>query len=113
MNVGSNLYRVMAVRVKENIHSNIVSLRLNDFEAFTVFPNPASRDVNISWDTKDAPDVLKITDVLGAVVLEEKVARRQTEQVTLDISQLPGGSYQVQFLMDGIQIAQQQLVKVE
>lgn len=63
---------------------------INELEVeFAMYPNPASEE--ISLQSKDAIDLIRIVDLKGAIVLEEKCEK--SNFITLDISDLKRGEY--------------------
>lgn len=79
--------------------------------AFSVYPNPASDNVSINLDLKEASNLLiDVTDITGkqvAVILNEKQNGVVTKQFST--SSLPNGNYFVRLQVDG-KTATQKLV---
>lgn len=72
----------------------------NGLKRLTVFPNPASQNINISFQSKNKSAPLQIFDVNGNVVLQKNVRVGTTNNI--DISTLAAGSYIVQLNDAGI-----------
>lgn len=63
-------------------------------DGLKLFPNPATDHVELRWDAALGAGDLTITDGLGRVVRTERVAG---DRVRMDVSGMPGGSYEVTF----------------
>lgn len=62
---------------------------VNDVETFDAYPNPAASFLNIKLPYKSIPESVRIFDVFGRVLIEE----RMVSNSKLDISVLARGSY--------------------
>ncbi|RYD92851.1 MAG: T9SS type A sorting domain-containing protein, partial [Sphingobacteriales bacterium] len=80
-----------------------------DFKAdmFTVYPNPASANVNLQLANTATADVV-VTDVLGNTVLHSKL---QSADTNLDISNLNSGMYFITVYAEGKSITKKLMVK--
>ena len=59
---------------------------------FNVFPNPATTQLNLSFDNLKENGTISIINTLGQKVSEEQV-KQNTESVTIDVSKLATGVY--------------------
>ena len=70
---------------------------INEFyktNILTVFPNPASSELNIVLSSSQSPFGIRIYDVNGKLVM------KNTNKIKLDISGLPSGQYNIQVIQD-------------
>lgn len=65
--------------------------------SFAVYPNPANEVINISTKGTDGNSTLRITDVLGKVVLQESIF----ETKKLDVSDFKNGVYLINVIENG------------
>ena len=93
---GENFYRITAVYTDGNDRTS--ELRLVNFQSLgdvSVYPNPASDEVNVSLTGFEGKEVtLRVTDPLGRVVAS-RTLNGKDEIVTLEVSDLPVGSYAI------------------
>jgi hypothetical protein len=68
---------------------------------FTVFPNPASEELNLVFADKHDCCLIEITNLQGQVVLTEKLKGRSNEK-KIDISMLTAGTYFVGVVTDNL-----------
>jgi hypothetical protein len=68
----------------------------------SVFPNPVQDVLNVQVDLPTAADALNIRllNTLGQVVYHQNYGQLQSDNIELDMSQLPMGTYQLQ-VQDG------------
>lgn len=64
---------------------------------FTLSPNPAEAQLHLDTDRHYQAAKLYITNVAGAVVLEQKIAQAESD-FWIDVAQLPAGIYAVWFV---------------
>jgi len=73
----------------------------------TVFPNPASDKITISFEANSEEHLIQITDVSGRVVLEKTYDNLSgTQQIELNISELKKGFYLVSVAKERISFTQ-------
>jgi aminopeptidase YwaD len=65
----------------------------NVLAGVNVFPNPAHDQVNLSIPAGVENFKIKVVNVLGAVVLEEKVSNNTKDVISLNMSNKPKGVY--------------------
>ncbi|MFN5984353.1 MAG: T9SS type A sorting domain-containing protein [Fluviicola sp.] len=87
---GNNMY-------VDNINvSSLSSIESNELASSSVYPNPASTEVNVSFEAKGGEYKVSITDLVGRTVANEVVTDvTGTTQVTLSTSDLKAGNYLV------------------
>lgn len=73
----------------------------NNKAEFTVFPNPASEELNLVFADKHDCCFIEITNAQGQVVLTEKLKGRSNEK-KIDISRLTAGTYFVGVVTDNL-----------
>jgi hypothetical protein len=75
---------------------NFSTLSNESFESKTlkIFPNPASSQINLSFDNSFENASLKITSILGQTVLEKQ--NISGNNFSFDVSNLSNGTYLVQ-----------------
>lgn len=86
-----------------------VSIEEQEEFTFTLYPNPASEAVNITWEAW-SPTSLKVFDNLGNLVEQRDIAKVNMNQLRIDISNLPNAIYTVQ-LEDGERVLNQRFIK--
>jgi hypothetical protein len=74
--------------------------------SMSVYPNPANNFINVSTKGTDGNSILRITDVLGKVVLEETI----TENKKLDVSDFKNGVYLVNVIENGVSTKSKRIV---
>jgi hypothetical protein len=72
-----------------------VELKVDLFDALNVFPNPASAEVNLTFNLhEDAAFTLMVTDIQGRVVMNQQMQREAGQQlVKIPTSSLESGTY--------------------
>lgn len=83
-----------------------VSIEENEELSFAVYPNPANDVINISTKGTDGNSVIRITDVLGKVVLQETIS----ENKKLDVSDFKNGVYLINVIENGISTKSKRIV---
>jgi hypothetical protein len=83
-----------------------VSIDENEELSFAVYPNPANDVINISTKGTDGNSVIRITDVLGKVVLQEAIS----ENKKLDVSDFKNGVYLINVIENGISTKSKRIV---
>jgi uncharacterized delta-60 repeat protein len=66
----------------------------------TVFPNPAISEVEINVQNLEGQGLLKVVNVTGQVLLEEKIYLTGSDILPVDLHALPAGIYQVILMHD-------------
>jgi hypothetical protein len=74
--------------------------------SFAVYPNPANDVINISTKGTDGNSTLRVTDVLGKVVLQETFS----ENKKLDVSDFKNGVYLINVIENGISTKSKRIV---
>jgi len=95
----------------DTIHTMVqatAGLHNNEISSFTVYPNPASGDVNLILTDSSSSFEVIVTDVLGKTVLN---ADYQNNEGTMDISLLRSGVYFVNVTASGKQQTKKLIVK--
>lgn len=109
---GSACYRYI---VKRNLTTwdsidvcvtKVVAIDENEELSFAVYPNPANDVINISTKGTDGNSVIRITDVLGKVVLQEAIS----ENKKLDVSDFKNGVYLINVIENGISTKSKRIV---
>jgi Secretion system C-terminal sorting domain len=83
-----------------------VSIDENEELSFAVYPNPANDVINISTKGTDGNSTIRITDVLGKVVLQESI----NENKKLDVSDFKNGVYLINVIENGISTKSKRIV---
>ncbi|MEQ8469696.1 MAG: T9SS type A sorting domain-containing protein [Marinoscillum sp.] len=69
------------------------------FRDLQVYPNPADRMVTISYDKLVSNNVMvRLMDMNGLVIQEARVSKGHDQSIELDVSQVEGGVYILQFV---------------
>jgi len=83
--------------LKHRLPTASETVELNPSLEWTVFPNPASDLLHLSWKSNQeiqAPDEILISDLFGRVVRLKRFAKSDTNaQIAIDLNGLPSGSY--------------------
>ncbi|MEO8761622.1 MAG: T9SS type A sorting domain-containing protein, partial [Bacteroidia bacterium] len=96
----------MAAKIKS--HSNQANNRgtgiskINGGNQVSVYPNPTTNVVNISFAKTTNKATIKITSLLGSEVYNSGPLTISGNNITVDISDLANGSYLVQIITDNI-----------
>ena len=83
-----------------------VSLEENDELSFAVYPNPANDVIIISTNGTDGSSVIRITDVLGKVVLQETIS----ENKQIDVSEFKNGVYHINVIENGVSTKSKRII---
>jgi subtilisin-like proprotein convertase family protein len=102
--VGNNYYRLKIIdndgtyTYSNTINISVNAAMVNGF--VKVFPNPTNGLVTIQLQsTKNAVSILQVTNLLGQVVKSSEIALSTgVTQVSLDMHELPNGTYLVSFV---------------
>ncbi|MFC4230973.1 T9SS type A sorting domain-containing protein [Parasediminibacterium paludis] len=82
-----------------------------------IYPNPATSNVTVQYKTPIAGAVvIKVYDIMGKQVLQQGAATLGANQVntsTINISNLPKGTYTVEVNMNGAKLFSSQLIKAQ
>ncbi|MBK7427723.1 MAG: T9SS type A sorting domain-containing protein [Saprospiraceae bacterium] len=72
-------------------------------QGLTVFPNPASSELNLKIGTEYLGKNISINvmDQMGRVVLQRNIHELQTQQEQINVSNLPGGLYVISLMTEG------------
>lgn len=76
---------------------------LSPQERGVVWPNPASDEITISFTNSksNAPATIRLYDLTGRIVMEEKIASSGKNSITLNIASLNKGMYMVEMEVNG------------
>jgi endonuclease I len=91
-------------------YSKVISIEVTNRKyVFNLFPNPATKEVNLTFgENINTPVIISVTDMLGKVWLQQNFSNT-TELNTLNINTLPMGNYIVQSSVNG-SVSYQRLV---
>jgi hypothetical protein len=110
---GQDYYRLQLVDdAGYDTYSTVRVLSQSSGTGITIFPNPATDHINVSFGVSGAlgslgtgglggPVNIRLMNVTGQVLLQESVAQPVGETVTLPVAGYPSGSYLVQVLASG------------
>ena len=82
---------------------------LNKNNDITIYPNPANNVINIEGSDLSQVSIL-ITDIMGRVVDQSNVT--QISNTSLDISNIPAGTYQLTMLKGNGGISNAKFIKL-
>ena len=99
-----NYYRLKQVdKDGKYTYSKIVSVDFSsNTTTFTVYPNPANSNLNITLPNSNSVSDIVLYDVTGTKVLHEQINSNATSK-QLDVSKLASGVYNVILMQDGKQ----------
>ncbi|MFN6087034.1 MAG: T9SS type A sorting domain-containing protein, partial [Fluviicola sp.] len=103
---GNNMY-------VDNINvSSLSSIESNELASSSVYPNPASTEVNVSFEAKGGEYKISITDLVGRTVANEVVANATgSTLVTMSTADLKAGNYLVTITNGSTTYTQNLMVK--
>ena len=88
---GSNVYYDFFIKA---IQSNTTGIKQNSVANLTVYPNPANSTISVNGTNNETE--IKIFDMLGKAVINEKELKAENNTATIDISTLQNGVYFIQ-----------------
>lgn len=97
-------YRIKMIDIDGKFsYSKILAVRLFGSKTnMLVYPNPVSASVSVKLkDALKMPTSFNLTDVAGKTVITQTVNAGQ-KTVTIDVSNLPAGTYLLHFINDGL-----------
>ncbi len=110
---GQYYYQITQVDLDGSAHQlavRAVNLECKDQQPFTMFPNPATNQLNIVLNPSGNPQRLQVLDIAGQVLNLINLDQYQ-ESVNLDLPLLPRGIYLVQLIDQSGTVSGQTLVK--
>lgn len=105
------LFYLVTLKVTNTCNDvNVSSFRLNQIsidewsdigQSIELFPNPASKNVFIQWETSDvSPTKMQLIDAAGRIIFERQISSNGVEEFSFDVSSLSSGYYLVKVLSD-------------
>jgi hypothetical protein len=82
---------------------NMINSINEGIQGLTVFPNPASSELNLKIGAEYLGKNISINvmDQMGRVVLQRNIPELQTQQEQINVSNLPGGLYIISLMTEG------------
>ncbi len=107
---GNNYYRLKTNASNNKIsYSKTIVLASDNSGKITLYPNPATKLLNYSFQDMNKVIAYQIIDAVGKLVAESK-AEQGTISQTIDVSKLAKGIYSIKLIGNASAIAQQQFV---
>jgi hypothetical protein len=105
-NYGNNMYI-------DNINiSSATSLSENELVSLNVYPNPASTEVNVSFEAKNADYSVKLVDLQGRVIANQNLTNLNgTQVITIPTENVAKGSYIVSITSNGMTSTKSVVIK--
>lgn len=105
-NYGNNMYI-------DNINiSSATSLSENELVSLNVYPNPASTEVNVSFEAKNADYSVKLVDLQGRVIANQNLTNLNgTQVISIPTSTVAKGSYIVSITSNGMTSTKSVVIK--
>lgn len=105
-NYGNNMYI-------DNINiSSATSLGENELVSLNVYPNPASTEVNVSFEAKNADYSVKLVDLQGRVIANQNLTNLNgTQVISIPTSTVAKGSYIVSITSNGMTSTKSVVIK--
>jgi len=105
-NYGNNLYI-------DNINvSSATSVSENELTSLSVYPNPASTEVNVSFEAKNADYSVKLVDLQGRVIANQNLSNLNgTQVISIPTSTVAKGSYIVSITSNGMTSTKSVVIK--
>ena len=103
---GNNLYI-------DNINvSNATNVSENELTSLSVYPNPASTEVNVSFEAKNADYSVKLVDLQGRVIANQNLSNLNgTQVISIPTSTVAKGSYIVSITSNGMTSTKSVVIK--
>jgi hypothetical protein len=105
-NYGNNMYI-------DNINiSSATSLSENELTSLSVYPNPASTEVNVSFEAKNANYLVKLVDLQGRVISNQNLTNLNgTQVISIPTENVAKGSYIVSITSNGLTSTKSVVIK--
>jgi hypothetical protein len=105
-NYGNNMYI-------DNINvSSATSVSENELTSLSVYPNPASTEVNVSFEAKNANYLVKLVDLQGRVIANQNLSNLNgTQVISIPTSTVAKGSYIVSITSNGMTSTKSVVIK--
>ena len=105
-NYGNNMYI-------DNINiSSATSLSENELVSLNVYPNPASTEVNVSFEAKNADYSVKLVDLQGRVIANQNLTNLNgTQVISIPTENVAKGSYIVSITSNGMTSTKSVVIK--
>jgi hypothetical protein len=105
-NYGNNMYI-------DNINiSSATSLSENEIVGLNVYPNPASTEVNVSFEAKNANYLVKLVDLQGRVISNQNLTNLNgTQVISIPTENVAKGSYIVSITSNGLTSTKSVVIK--
>jgi hypothetical protein len=105
-NYGNNMYI-------DNINiSSATSLSENELVSLNVYPNPASTEVNVSFEAKNADYSVRLIDLQGRVIANQNLTNLNgTQVISIPTSTVAKGSYIVSITSNGMTSTKSVVIK--
>jgi len=105
-NYGNNMYI-------DNINvSSATSVSENELTSLSVYPNPASTEVNVSFEAKNADYSVKLVDLQGRVIANQNLSNLNgTQVISIPTSTVAKGSYIVSITSNGMTSTKSVVIK--
>lgn len=105
-NYGNNMYI-------DNINiSSATSLSENELTSLSVYPNPASTEVNVSFEAKNANYLVKLVDLQGRVIANQNLTNLNgTQVISIPTENVAKGSYIVSITSNGLTSTKSVVIK--
>jgi hypothetical protein len=105
-NYGNNMYI-------DNINvSSATSVSENELTSLSVYPNPASTEVNVSFEAKNADYLVKLIDLQGRVISNQNLTNLNgTQVISFSTSTVAKGSYLVSITSNGLTSTKSVVIK--
>jgi hypothetical protein len=103
-----NYYRLKQVDVSGAFKYSKVTVKFNDKQVFSVYPNPASTSLTLEYAATFKNGTINIIDAAGKRVMYKNVI--EINKTTLDVSSLQSGVYVVEISNEKGEKLQQKVV---
>ena len=105
-NYGNNMYI-------DNINiSSATSLSENELVSLNVYPNPASTEVNVSFEAKNADYSVRLIDLQGRVIANQNLTNLNgTQVISIPTENVAKGSYIVSITSNGMTSTKSVVIK--
>ena len=91
---GTHFYRLKMVDADDKFsHSKVVAVNMNAISYPQIFPNPANNILFVQASGENENASFQIVDITGKKLREEKIVVNGTISISIDISNIPRGTY--------------------
>ena len=104
---GTTWYRARIIGEDKELLSKIISVQDNRASSVRISPNPADKEIVVSWKNNSNNNIVQIVNTEGRIIAQRKA---NGTSVKINITDLAQGVYVVQLIQQGVVITKQRIV---